>query len=327
MINYQPFNKNFILELFNLYNDTVKQDGFYEEVSYEFFLNNTINHFEFDENGSFIALDDNIIVGFIFSHIRKIEKDNNIYPGYISTIIVKPSYRKHGIGTALINLAINYLKEQGKTKVAFGYPGTINWPWYIPHTLKHDHNGAPGLAYNQDFYIYLLNEGFKIYEEEDAFHLDLSKYERPEIVSRDLENAKKDGIVIELYDPNKHYGLEEFFKEINAEPFERVIRANLAKEKPNPFAVISDNGRIKGWTGAFYTEESGRAHFDGIIISPSIRGRGLGRALFSFLAEYSKTNGSSFMTFFTGRDNIARNIYMSLGFKIVQSFALVKKDI
>ena len=50
-------------------------------------------------------------------------------------------------------------------------------------------------------------------------------------------------------------------------------------------------------------------------------------ALFATLAEYSKTHGSEFMTFFTGRKNFARYIYLSLGFKIIRSFAIMEKEI
>ena len=149
----------------------------------------------------------------------------------------------------------------------------------------------------------------------------------PQRVIDDLEKLAKNNIIIELYDANKHYGLEEFYEEIQSEPFERVIRYNLGLDNPNPFAVVSEGGKVAGWTGAFYTEPSGRAHFDGIIVAPHVRGNGLGRALFATLAQYSKENGSSFMTFFTGRTNFARYIYLSLGFKIIQSFAVMEKEI
>ena len=119
--------------------------------------------------------------------------------------------------------------------------------------------------------------------------------------------------------------MEEFYKELNIYDFEKVIRANLELENPYPFLVVSDNGKISGWTGAMWNEESGRGHFDGIAILSSVRGRGLGKALFSLLAYYSKNNGAKFMTFYTGLNNHARYIYMKAGFKIAQSFALMKK--
>ena len=76
-----------------------------------------------------------------------------------------------------------------------------------------------------------------------------------------------------------------------------------------------------------YTEPSGRAHFDGIATDPNVRGVGLGKALFCTLCQYSKEHGSKFMTFFTGLDNLARNIYLYAGFKIVQTFAIMKKEL
>ena len=171
------------------------------------------------------------------------------------------------------------------------------------------------------------NDKAEIIDEEDAFHLDLSKFKMPQRVIDDLEKLAKNNIIIELYDANKHYGLEEFYEEIQSEPFERVIRYNLSLKEPKPFAVVVKDNKVYGWTGAFYTEPSGRAHFDGIIVAPHVRGNGLGRALFATLAQYSKENGSSFMTFFTGRTNFARYIYLSLGFKIIQSFAVMEKEI
>ena len=80
-----------------------------------------------------------------------------------------------------------------------------------------------------------------------------------------------------------------------------------------------------GWTGAIWTEPSGRGHFDGIIVDEDIRGAGLGKALFCYLCYQSKLNGASYMTFFTGLDNPARYIYLGAGFKIAQSFADMKK--
>ena len=95
-----------------------------------------------------------------------------------------------------------------------------------------------------------------------------------------------------------------------------------------PFgAVIVKDGKVKGWTGAMWNEESGRGHFDGIAILEEVRGRGLGKALFSLLAYHSKLNGAKFMTFYTGLTNHARYIYMGAGFKIIQSFAIMKKEL
>lgn len=325
MITYRKFNNDDQILIYNCYNQLVTD--FYKKLTFEEFNYNLFLHPEFDENGVYVAEKNNEVIGFITCFVRKIDLNDLDKPGYISTIVVGNDYQKQGIGTKLISLAEEYLKSLNRKRIVFGYLSTQNWPWYIPNTDRHDHNGAPGVRINSELYFYLINHGFNVIDEQDAFHLDLAEFETPKRVLDDLAKLEKEGITIELYDASKHYGLDQFYIDINSEPFERVIRNNLKLDNPYPFAVISDHGKIAGWTGAFYTEPSGRAHFDGIVIAPYIRGKGLGRALFAYLAQYSKGNGSIFMTFFTGRYNFARYIYLSLGFKIIQSFAIMEKEI
>lgn len=325
MINYIKLTDDLLYKVYECYNNNV--GDFYKKLSYEEFSNNLYNHVEFDKNGVFVAVSNETLVGFICSHVRHIEEFDDTKPGYISTFIVDNNYLNLGVGKKLLSLAEEYIKSLGKKKVRFGYMCTLNWPWYIPDTNSHDHNGAPGVLVNSKLYLYLSNNGYDIIDEQDAFHLNLSEFNVPKRVLDDLEVCKNEGIYITLYDKEKHFGLDEFYQDINDEAFERVIRYNLSLENPMPFAVIVKDNKIMGWTGAFYTEKSGRAHFDGIVISPKVRGKGLGRALFATLAEYSKTHGSEFMTFFTGRKNFARYIYLSLGFKIIRSFAIMEKEI
>lgn len=327
MIDYRLFKESDLKDVVKLWNKEVESEGFYKSFTEDGFRNHLLQHPEFSYEGTFVACDNGKIVGFVSAMVRHIEKSLPHCPGYLVAILLEKSYRKQGIGKQLLTRASNYLKSLGKTKMLIGYTSTINWPWYIPHTEKHDHAGAPGVAINSEFYCYLINHGFEVVEEEDAFHADLATYDIPENVKNKIIKNELNGYKIEIYDSNKHYGLEEFYTNIQSEPFERVIRSNLKLTTPYPFFVVSHQGKIEGWTGAMWTEPSGRAHFDGIIIAPSVRGMGIGQSLFCMLGRYSKEHGSSFMTFFTGRNNPARYIYMGAGFKIIQSFALMQKGI
>ena len=105
------------------------------------------------------------------------------------------------------------------------------------------------------------------------------------------------------------------------------IRNNLKRENPYPFLVAANNNKVVGWTGAMYTESTGRGHLDGIAVDPNVRGGGLVKSLFCSLCDYSKKQGSSFMTFFTGLENPARYIYLYAGFRICQSFAIMRKEL
>lgn len=319
MYNIINANKNHIKDMNILFNLICKQDGFYKPIKEEDYENYlySIPNFSFD--GVFLAYDDEKLVGMIIAVCKTSEM------GAINAILVDTNYRNKKIGDKLLTKAEEYLKSKGcKSSFVYGYLPSC-YSWYVPRFDKHDHPCAPGVRINSNEYFFLLHHRYEISSIQDAFHYNLSEYELSDSINQILENAKEKGITIELYDENKHSGLEEFYKDLNIYDFEKVIRANLELEKPYPFLVVVKDGKVRGWTGALWNEESGRGHFDGIAITEDVRGGGLGKALFALLAYHSKLNGAKFMTFYTGQNNHARYIYMGAGFKIVQSFAIMKK--
>ena len=315
-------------QMCDVWNSVVNEEYFLKPFTYEGFKNHMLSNPHFDFDFVYLAFDDekkNKLVGYCLGIVRAGFKGNSNYSGYFNSICVLKEYRNKGIGKKLLSIMEEGIKKDGHPAIFASYflPSTYNW--YIPNTDKHDHPCTPGIRVNSKEYLFLLNNGYQPITFQHAFHLNLSDYVYPESINEILERNKKDGITIELYDPNKHSGLEEFYADVKAPDFEKCIRSNLALEKPYPFLVVSENGKVKGWTGAFWNEESGRGHFDGIIISESLRGRGLGKALFASLAYYSKQNGAKFMTFYTGWDNHARFVYLGAGFKVAQTFAIMKK--
>lgn len=311
----------------SLWNEVVKERDFYKQFTEEGFFNILFRNPHFKEKGAFVALDHDEVVGFACGMIRNEDFANETAPGYFNTIIVKKEYRRQGIGKKLLLMVEEYFKEEKRQAVRCVFFSPVNWPWYVPNTDHHDHPGNPAIPVNSPEYFFLLHNGYYVQGFQDAFHLDLKDYEMSEEVKNKMKENEKRGYKIEVYDPKRHYGIDEFCVKINAEGFARAIKSNLAKPVPNPFLVVSENGKVVGWTGAMYTEPSGRAHFDGITVSPDVRGGGLGKTLFCSLGQYSKEHGSSFMTFFTGLDNPARYIYLYAGYKIIQTFAVMKKEL
>ncbi|MBR2891629.1 MAG: GNAT family N-acetyltransferase [Bacilli bacterium] len=324
-MNIRNCNLQDVEQIVNLWNEDVASEGYFKPMTVEHFTKVFVNDTDFSFDGVFGAFDEDKLIGYAMGFIRKQTLSNENSPAYLNAFIVKKDYRKQGIGDALVKKIEEFAKSKGKKSIMAASYLPLCYSWYIPNYPGHDHPCAPGIRVNSEEYLFLLHRGYAAVGFEDAFHLPLSDYEISPSIQEILERNKEDGIEIEFYDANKHYGLQEFYDDINAIDFEKCIRANLALEKPNPFLVVSEHGKIKGWTGALWNENSGRGHFDGIIISESVRGRGLGKALFSMLAYRSKQNGAKFMTFYTGLNNHARYIYMGAGFKIVQTYALMKK--
>lgn len=324
MITYLAYNEKYQQGMYEVYVDLTQEEMFYQEKTFDEFKNTLFNSRAFEADGTFVALDGDKVVGFISTNARD---DNPKTSGYINTFIVNKAYRRQGIGSKLLELGEAYLKEKGKTSVRFVFLSGINWAWYIPYTDKHMHPGMPAVRMNSDFYIFLYHHGYAVNSIHEGFHLPLSEYELPQAVVDKMEKNKERGLFVEIYDPNKHYGVEEFCQKIEGDNpgFAHSIRYNLNRPDPRPWLCANENGRMVGWTGAMWNEESGRGHFDGIIVDEDIRGAGLGKALFCILCYQSKLNGAKYMTFFTGLDNPARYIYLGAGFKIAQSFADMKK--
>lgn len=317
-----------LLGMYSLFNEFTKEQYFLKELTFDQFKEKLLTNPDFDFSTVFgIKNEKDELIAYCLGYIRKMYKDNPNVPGYVNMIIVKKEYRKQGLGSKLLKHIENYFKENGRKYIQASYYLPSCYSWYIPNTDKHDHPCAPGIRINSSEYFFLLHRGYNIVGQEDAFHLDLTSYEISDSIKKILDENEKEGIKIETYDPNKHYGIDEFYKELNIYDFEKVIRSNLELEKPYPFLVVAKDNKIVGWTGAMWNEESGRGHFDGIAILSSVRGKGLGKALFSLLALYNKKGGAKFMTFYTGLNNHARYIYMGAGFKIIQSFALMKKEL
>ncbi len=325
MFEYKNLTKENLNQMCDLWNEVMNEEKVFKPFTYSEYEEKLLTNPDFSFDTVFGVFDKEELIAFCIGILRKQYADNPKVNGYVNTIIVKKEYRKQGIGSTLLNKLESLFKEKGKNGANANFFLPSCYEWYIPNTDKHNHPCAPGIRVNSNEYFFLLHRGYEAVGFEDAFHLDLCEYEISPSIQKVLDENAKDGITIEMYDPNKHYGLEEFYKDLNIYDFEKVIRANLELENPYPFLVVSNNGKIVGWTGALWNEESGRGHFDGIAILDSVRGRGLGKALFSLLAYNSKLNGAKFMTFYTGLNNHARYIYMKAGFKIAQSFAIMRK--
>lgn len=319
-MNIISLSINDLKEMYNLFIDVSKEEFFLKEISFLEFKDKLINSELFSFDYVYGIKENNKLISYCIG----IKRNNN---GFVNMIIVKKEYRCQGIGSKLLTYLENKFKENNILNIYISYFLPLCYSWYIPNTNKHDHPCAPGIRFNSDEYFFFIHRGYNIYDQADAFHLDLCNYNISDEIVNILEKNKENGINIEVYDSNKHYGINEFCDELNIKDFEKVIKGNLELKNPYPFLVVTQNNKVVGWTGAMWNEDSGRGHFDGIAILKSVRGNGLGKALFSLLALYNKNNGAKFMTFYTGLNNYARYIYMGAGFKIVQSFALFKKEI
>lgn len=156
--------------LFELWN---KEFGKIFPISKELFNRNIENIYH---DASFVALEDNEIVGFILGKIWNNNYSIDSYKdcGWISLIYVEPKHRKKGIGSLLIEKAINVFKKLNKKTIYIGrdvhnfFPGLPidmikDLPFYLKngfeysyqtHDLISKNNSLIPLKNNQDLYTF-----------------------------------------------------------------------------------------------------------------------------------------------------------------------------
>lgn len=118
-ISFSNFGKERVLNVINLWN---QEFDFLYPITPELLLRNTYGTQGFKAEYSYLAIEDDEIIGFVINKIWQndfyIEKYENV--GWISLIYVKPNKRKKGIGSELLNLSLTAFKSLGIKKVQLG---------------------------------------------------------------------------------------------------------------------------------------------------------------------------------------------------------------
>lgn len=121
MINYEitRFKKEDKDNILSLWNEEV---GFIFPIDDCLFRQCTLDSIYFDYDSSYCAYDGDKLVGFILGKVydnnKVIEKYCNT--GWITLFFVKRSYRKNGIGSKLLSLCEESMKEKNICKLQFG---------------------------------------------------------------------------------------------------------------------------------------------------------------------------------------------------------------
>lgn len=327
MIEYRRFNDEKDAKLIcELWNEEAKNTDFYQPWSFEDMNHSVFQNDNFLSELCFLAFDGGNAVGYILGFIRKGDLEKETKVGYFHSVVVKNEYRRQGIATKLFELLNEGFKSFKLNRVRCVYmcPGGHNWK--IPGTSNHYHPSVPAIPFNSLVYFFLTSVGFYVQGQIDAFHINLKKFKFSDKIQSRINELKEKGITFGYYDPKVHYGLKETCENLGHRNAEEVVNKNIANGDNRPYLVALEGNKIIGYTGYLYNEVDGRAHLDGVYLHSEYRGGGIGKCMFNVLCEESRKNGSTYMSFFTGLDNIARYIYISATGKIVQSFAIMAYD-
>ncbi|MBR4959907.1 MAG: GNAT family N-acetyltransferase [Clostridia bacterium] len=247
--------------------------------------------------------------------------------GYITYVGVAPEFRGRGIGKRLTEVLEAELRTAAeKIDIVFFNPMQI--PWWIPGTgQKHDHPCAPGVDMSGPAFLFFKRLGYRCFAYQNSYYQNLENYTYPADILEKIETLRQAEIAVTYYDRHIHTGLAELFEDLNNPGWKQAILANEAKgDDARPLLVAVHQGKtVCGYTGPLSVSPEGRGCFHGIGVHHDYRQHGAGKVLFSTLCMALREQGASFMSLYTGEDNPARNIYEAAGFKIVRSWADMRK--
>ncbi len=247
---------------------------------------------------------------------------------YLSMILVKKEMQRQGIGkTMLASLEDRLRRESGASKIEIVFFNPMALSWYIPGKKTADHPNAPGVDVASNAYLFFKNSKYRDYAMQNSYYLALDDYSEPDFAAYITEGLEKEDITIEIYNSDRHYGMKEMIHKFLNPLWERDILGETAKgENSRPILIAAHNGKVIGFTGPLDVEKSGRGYFCGIGVDPDYRGKRISTVLFCRLCISLKEKGADFMSLFTGENNPARNIYEAAGFRIVRTWADMRKE-
>lgn len=248
--------------------------------------------------------------------------------GYVTFVLVDPSHRRKGIGSQLLSALEARLREfPTVTRINLNFFNPVNLEWLIPGTPGHDHPNAPGVDARSPALPFFLKNGYAETARQYSYYRLLEGFEfLPKIAERRRKLAEQ-GVTITYYDPALHHGLNELFDDLGNEDWREKVMANACSPNPHPLLIVQRDGRVGGFAGPLFVQESGRGYFAGIGVHSEFRGGGAGSVLFSALCKGLQEMGATFMSLFTGKANVARTIYESAGFEVVHEWACMRKDL
>lgn len=259
--------------------------------------------------------------------------DHKLQKFFLTLLFVLPSFRKMGVGEGLLTklqesidqFAIEQKLALPDLEISFYNP--LNLPWYLPHEPSMYHQNAQGVLLGSEAHLFFKNQGFRDFSYQNTYGLFFDEF----ILKEDRlapyrKRLLEGGYELGFYDPNIHHGFLTMVDDLHNEIWSRQLPEELSLPRQNrPIVIIHQKGEVKGFAGPVVVEESGRAWLLGVAVHPSARRVGAATLLFNEMCQAFKEAGAAYMTFFTGEDNPARNIYEGAGFKIRASFACMRR--
>ncbi len=272
----------------------------------------------FDPEGLRLAFDGERLVGSFYAirrllpmHGTELEPDN----AWIPWFLVDTPYRRSGIGSQLLNDALEFAYSNQRKQIFFSS--------YAPNYI------LPGIDENTypEGYRFLLKHGFKVQYSPAAMDYSLVGYEIPVDVMELKQKRISEGYIFRQAQDCDLYELIQMATRVFNPDWGRAIREGILQGlQPSQILIARDPHRkIVGFC-LFGGYEGIRERFGPFGVDPSLQGTGLGKILLYDCLELMRAmslHGAWFL--WTGEASPAGHLYKRVGFKVSRQFHVMKK--
>lgn len=313
--SYRGGDEEAIVELWNL---CLARDP----ITLEVFERKVLLDPNFDSEGCLVAEKDEEIVGFILSIFKKFpmyERAIDEDRGWITSFFVHPKHRRKGIGSALLENALSFLRFHGRKEV-----------WFSPYTPYYFSPGVDVDTYPKGV-RFLEGHGFK------KVYLALSMkgclwpdFKVPKGVREIEEQLRRNGITVMFLQTKYVYSflrflLENFGGEWYRHSLEMLQRGCF---KDQILIALKEKKEVVGYCQYFdgeeYDWEKPGEHFGPFGVREDMRGKGIGTLLLFKCLETMRQRGIHHI-FLLWTDQRAAKLYKKAGLRVARRYAVMKK--
>lgn len=271
----------------------------------------------FDPSLSWVALDGETVVGFVFATKRKfpyLERGLEPERGWINVLFVDRAYWRQGIGGQLLERYETALRELGCKNITLGAYSPNYFFWGVD----------PG-NYPQAVHFF-EKHGYQPLEKHYSMEKDLHGYQIPENILERKASAEAKGFRFVGFDYSYTLELLEFLKVEFGGGWKRNALIAMQNNQAEDLIqlVLAPDGRICGF--CMRAIDGNPMRFGPIGIAAAQRNEGLGTILLDVQC-YEMCKKGVYHMYFVTTDDPGRRYYERQGLRVFREFVTYKKEI
>lgn len=310
----RPFRPGDLPAIVALWNRCLTKDPIAEDR----FWHHLVLDPNFDPDGALVAEVDGEIDGFLQAIVRHLPMagvGREPETGFITVFFVSPEARRRGVGSALLDAGLDYLRRQGRRSVSCnGYS-----PIYLFPGVDDDY---------QDAQAFLGARGFAGQPGAVAMGMRLEGVRMPAEVRRHAGELRAEGYEVRMFRREDTLPLIAFSLTHFPE-YGDTVRDGL-QHGNEEIVVAAKDGEIVGytqWENTYTDPPSGaEGRFGPFGVRADLRSKGLGSVIFYTLIERVVARGSRYLWFgWAGGRNLS--FYERAGCGVTRRFTLYHRPL